>query len=412
MLIQCPSCQARAKLSDDHEGAKVRCAECGRVFLARPLGAKGTVASGSSTGVMIGIGAGVVVLLFVLFLMSRSKDEPAAAQAAAPAPVAPPPEKVTLETGWKNEHVQAMVKLHTAAFAGDRETVKTLLHGARIWAREHTSAEGVLDPTVPPFDGLPPHERVAALERWAEELCAGSAKELVADWQPFDGELVEEDDLGAFVRINAKPRAGGVESRWIEWHLAVDGNRLKAWKWERWLSPDEVKAQKKKKGYEVKTLSDGSVVHEREPAPLGHLEDTPEALRQEIDALLVTMLDLELTKEGSRARRRLVEIGRPAIPALLTKLYEIPVDTQENRIRCNMVDQALSDITGQNFGYAPGEAGTASGTTEERRTSSIKQWFAWWFKNEKRFTEKATEDGLEGLIELDAKQKAWLERNK
>ena len=411
MLIQCPSCQARAKLSDDHEGAKVRCAECGRVYLARPQGAKGSTSSGGNTGVVIGVGVGVVLLLFVIFLMSRTEEEPVAAQAAAPAPVvAPPP--TTLETGWKNEQVQAMVKLHTAAFAGDRDTVKTFLHGARIWAREHTSAEGVLDPTIPPFDTLPPHEKVDAQNRWAEEICAGPSKELIADWMPYDGELVEQGDTDAFVRIAVKPRAGGVESRWIEWQLSKDGNRFKAWKWERWLSPDEIKAAKKKKGYEVKTLSDGSVVHEREPAPLAHLEDTPDELRKEIDGLLVTMLDLELSKEGGRARARLVEIGKPAIPPLLTKFYEIPADDEPNRIRCNMIDQALSDITGQQFGYAPGEAGTAAGTTEERRQSSIKQWFAWWYKNEKRFTTKKVEDGLEGLIELDEKEKAWLERNK
>jgi predicted Zn finger-like uncharacterized protein len=410
MLIQCPSCQARAKLSDDHEGAKVRCAECGRVYVARPQGAKGAASSGNNSGLLIGIGAGVVVVVFALFLMSRSDDEPVVAKAPAAAP--PPAAPVETDQGWKSELVQAMVKLHTAAFAGDRDTVKTLLHGGRIWAREHTSAEGVLDPAVPPFDALPPHAKVDAQNLWAEELCAGASKELVADWVPFDGQLIEQGDLEAHVRINAKPRAGGVESRWIDWHLTKDGNRYKAWKWERWLSPDEVKAAKRKKGYEVKTLSDGSVVHEREPAPLGHLEDTPAELQSEIDGLLVTMLDLELTKEGGRARRRLVEIGRPAIPPLLTKFYEIPADDEPNRIRCNMIDQALSDITGQHFGYAPGEAGTAAGTTEERRQSSIKQWFAWWYKNEKRFTTKKVEDGLEGLIELDEKEKAWLERNK
>lgn len=409
MLIQCPSCQARAKLSDDHEGAKVRCAECGRVYVARPQGAKGSVSSGGGTGVVLGIGVAAVLLLLVFFVMNRSKDEPVVAQAPK---ALPPPAPVETDQGWKNELVQAMVKLHTAAFAGDRDTVKTFLHGARIWAREHTNAEGVLDPAVPPFEALPPHEKVDAQNRWAEELCAGPSKELVADWVPFDGELVEQGDLDAFVRIAVKPRAGGVESRWVEWNLTKEGNRYKAWKWQRWLSPDEVRAAKKKKGYEVKTLSDGSVVHEREPAPLGHLEDTPAELRQEIDGLLATMLDLDLTKEGGRARARLVEIGRPAIPPLLTKFYEIPADDEPNRIRCNMIDQALSDITGQQFGYAPGEAGTAAGTTEERRASSIKQWFAWWYKNEKRFTTKKVEDGLEGLIELDEKEKAWLERNK
>lgn len=410
MLIQCPSCQARSKLSDDHEGAKVRCAECGRVYVARPQGARGTVSGGKSTGVVIAIGAGAALLVLALFLMNQGDDAPVVAKTPAAAP--PPPPPIELENGWKNELVQTMVKLHTAAFAGDRETVKSLLHGPRVWAREHTDAQGVLDPAAPPFDALPPHEKVAAMERWAEELCAGSAKELVADWVPFDGELVEQEDADAFVRIHARPRAGGVEGRWIEWNLAKDGTRFKAWRWTRWTSPDEVKAEKKKKGYDVVTLSDGSVVHERKPEALAHLEDTPEALRQEIDAQLLTMLDLEQNKASIKARTRLVEIGRPAIPRLLTKFFEIPADTRENRIRCNMIDQALSDITGQSFGYAPGEAGSAAGTTEERRESSIKQWFAWWYKNEKRFTTKKVEDGLEGLIELDEKEKAWLERNK
>ena len=56
--------------------------------------------------------------------------------------------------------------------------------------------------------------------------------------------------------------------------------------------------------------------------------------------------------------------------------------------------------------------GSGVGTTEERRQSAIKQWFAWWWRKQDKFTEKETTDGLEGLIELTEKEKRWLERNK
>jgi len=408
MLIQCPSCHARAKLSDDHEGAKVRCAECGRVYLARPSGAKGK-SSTPNTGLLIGAFVGVLALIIVVFIARSSDKEPVtkAAPAAAAAPEVAP-----LDYGWSSEIVRAAVAVHEAAFARDRVRMKGLLLPARVWAREHTDENGVFDPAVPAFLALAPHEKVDAEEQMFLRLSEGEDKELVADWLPYDGSVVDVSDDEALVRLQVKPRAGGVESRWVEWRLAKDEGRFKAWSWERWLSPDEIKIEKRKKGYDVVTLSDGSVVHERKPEPLEHLEDTPPEVRTQIDTLMATMLDLELTKESSRAQRALVDIGRPAIPILLTKFYEIPADTEDNRIRCNMIDQALQRITGQQFGYAPGEAGSAAGTTEERRDSSIKQWFAWWYKNQKKFTAKDTSDGLEGLIELSEQEKNWLERNK
>lgn len=408
MQIQCPSCHARAKLSDDHEGAKVRCAECGRVYVARPLGAKGR-SQGPNPGLLIGAFVGVLALVVVVFVVrSGGGEEPVAKVAAAEE--APSP-ATQLDYGWNSELVRTVVAIHDAAFAGDRVRIQPLLHSARIWAREHERAEGGPDPSVPAFAALPPHERLSAQERWAEELCAGASKELVADWQPYDGSALEVTDDEALVRVAVRPRAGGIENRWVEWRLARQDGRFRAWSWARWLSPDEEKAAKRKKGYEVVTLSDGSVVHERPPEPLGHLADTPPELQKKIDDLIATMLDLELTKESARAQRALVELGKPAIPVLLTKFFEIPADTEPNRIRCNMIDQTLERITGQQFGYAPGEAGSAAGTTEERRQSSIKQWFAWWYKNQNRFEGKKTSDALEGLIQLSEQEKRWLERN-
>ena len=65
MQIQCPSCHARARLSEDHEGTKVRCAECGRVFVARALGGR----RGPNTGLLIGGFAGALGLVVVVFVV-------------------------------------------------------------------------------------------------------------------------------------------------------------------------------------------------------------------------------------------------------------------------------------------------------------------------------------------------------
>jgi predicted Zn finger-like uncharacterized protein len=414
MLIKCPSCHARAKISESHEGAKVRCAECGRVFVARPAGAKGTMTSGSNNGLLLGALVGVVVLIVVVAIV-RSSDEPpvTAKEPEAPVEVAPP---APLDYGWNAPLVQEVVGWHHAAAQGRREVLTAALHPDLLWESEHRLEDGMVDPAAPTFASLPAHERIQNVERWVDGLIApqDEGSDLVANWTPYDGEIALQTDSEALVRLAVRPRSGGVENRWIEWKLASHDGHMKAYAWSRWLSADEKKAASRQKGYEVVTLSDGSRVHEREPEPLEHLDDTPEALRKEIDTLIATMLDLELTKEAARAQRRLVEIGKPAIPALLTRMYETPADTEPDRIRLNLLDQSLQRITGQSFGYAPGESGSVAGTTEERRNSSIRQWFAWWYKNQKRFEglKEKDSDGLEELIELTPQEKAWLERHK
>ncbi len=124
------------------------------------------------------------------------------------------------------------------------------------------------------------------------------------------------------------------------------------------------------------------------------------------------MIDLDLTKEASRAQTEMERIGRPAIPILLTGMYEIPLDTEDHSIQVNIIVQTLRSITGQYFGYKPQElVGSGLGTSKERRDSSIKQWFAWWYRKKDKFTEKEVVDGLEGKIELTEREKRFLDRD-
>ena len=419
MLIECPACHARAKLPDSKEGAKVRCGECGRVYLALPAGSgRGSrSSSGQNTGLIVGIGAAVVGLIVILLIKNVTgggSTEPVAKETE------PDIEEPMADlTGYNSVLCQAAVSVHKAAYDEATDRLLLLLDAPRIWAREQAAAtaDGQAPPAHDEFALLAGPEREEHLFRYAEDLIKGESKALVADWEPFDGEVIEEDDTSATVHLQVYARAeGDVTKRWVEWKVVKTKGRWKVWSWERWISPAEQKdllrAKRRNKGYEKVTLSDGSKVLERVPEPLPHLDDTPPELRAEIDQLYATMIDLELTKESTRARARLQEIGRPAIPILLTGLYEIPLDTEPQSIQVNMIAVALRKITGQYFGYKPQElVGSGTGTSAERRESAIRQWFAWWHRNEKKFIEKEVVDGLEGKFKLTEREKALIERD-
>lgn len=415
MLIKCPRCQARATLPDSKQGAKVKCGECGRIFVALPPGTKGSF-SGSNTGLWIGVAVALAAALG--FLILNSQDDPPA-QAKTTAPVrAGSDQPYVDELSWNGPIVKAARAMHDAVQRKDLERVKKMLAAERIWARENAAEDGTL-PDPAGYFALGRLDQIALVDRVALDLVEGEGHELVGAWDPYDGVVVEALDETAVARLSVTPfgDSGSAEKRTVQWKLARTGaGSWKAWSWERWVSPEEaarIARANRAKNVEKVTLSDGSVVYERKPEPLAHLSTTPPELAAEIDRLYARMIDLDLTTEARDARTALEGIGRPAIPILLTGLYETPLDSEENAIKANIIDQTLRTITGQDFGYKPQVMqGSGAGTTEERRQSAIKQWFAWWYLNEKRFTGKAEEtDGLEGLIDLTQKEKDWLERN-
>lgn len=420
MLIECPACNARAKLPDSKEGAKVRCGPCGRVYLARPVGSarRGGRSSGPNTGLIVAIGAGVVGVALVLII--RNLTAGTSVTQAVEQSETPEVEEAPKDlTGYNSPLCQAAASVHRAAYGQATDRLMLLLDAPRIWAREQaaTTPEGQTPPSHDEFALLSAEDMEAHLYRYVEEFISGEAKALVADWEPNDGLVLEETDHTATVRLAVFARAeGDVTKRWVEWKLVKVKGRWRAWAWERWLSPEEQKEQlrssRRNRGYEKITLSDGSKVLEREPEPLAHLDDTPAELREEIDRLFATMIDLDLTREASAASRRIQEIGRPAIPILLTGLFETPLDTEERSIQANIMVVALRRITGQSFGYKPQELiGSGTGTSSERRESAIRQWFAWWYRNHKKFTEKEVVDGLEGKIKLTDRERALLDRD-
>lgn len=418
MLIQCPACHARAQLPEDKEGAKVRCGECGRVYVAVPGGSRGRRgASRSNAGLLLGVGTALVGGLGLLALrMGNHGPEEAVVEEVAEAPV-----HRTESTGWKAPVVQAAANIHRAAFNARPDGLTFLLDAARIWVAEQKVPEGALVPTLADYALLPAPEREAFVRAVADRLIQGADKELVADWEPVDGEVINKTDSEATVRVAVASRAKPEDKRKVEWKLALVDGRWKAWAWKRWLTPEEELAANKppppsSRGMKQVVLSDGSRVLEREPEPLGHLDTTSPELRARIDQLYANLIDLNLTSEALQAARELEKIGKPAVPILLTGLYEIPLDTMEQGIQVNLIDQVLRGISGRSFGYTPQEiVASGSNANNEHRRSAIKQWFAWWYANQNTFEQerekqRAAADGPAGKAQLTEREKRLLEQ--
>jgi hypothetical protein len=395
MLIQCPFC---------------RCGECEKVYTARPPGKRGK--SSSTTGLSIGIFVGAGLLLAAIFLI-LNRQKPAAiapvveAEEPAPAPVVD-------STGWDSEPVKAVRELYAAAEDGDTGRLRNVLHLELI--------HGTGDEAGTAFAALSLAQVQDLFDATVAALTEGADENLVALWKPFDGQVLAEDDETASVRVKVQGRSAesSLETRQMDFQLARDASSGGRWKiraWERWLSPAELAAMRSAKAKQVKkvTLSDGSVVFESEPRALAHLDDTPAELRETIDELYARLIDFELRPtENAAAKRELEAIGRPAIPILLTGLFEIPLETDEQAMKVNLINQCLEEITGYYTGWKPMVAeGSGVGTTDERRESAIKQWFAWWFRRGHRFEEKKEQkDLLDELITPTERDLRQMERDK
>lgn len=403
MIIQCPKCHTQARLPEAQEGSKVRCSECSRIYVAAPIGQAGRAArkqANSSLPIYLGVG-GVGLVLVLMFTVMGGDDPP---------PIAPQePEKEVAakepvdNEGWNSEPVRLVRDLHRASYAKDIVKITGMLDKQKVWetlqaeAREVEPAEGEEAPAVDErtWSELDVSEQGRFIDQVATDLMEGEWVDLVANWKPYDGRVLEETDRMVKVHVTVSPHEGGVENRTVEWLLARSGNAWKAYSWKRFYTQAELAAlaRKRNKKSSKKTLSDGSVVYEAEPGPIEHFEDTPLELREEIDRLYATMTNLDLTRESSKARQALVDIGRPALPVLLTGLYLTPLDTDENAMKLNLIDQALRDITGHLTTFSPMQPIDAA--AEERRQSGIKQWFGWYHRKANRFTENEEEDLLD-----------------
>jgi predicted Zn finger-like uncharacterized protein len=407
MIIQCPSCGARAKIPESKEGAKVRCAECERVYVARDAasrGGRGGRSRQSSSTLPIAIGGGAVALLLILLLV-QGGDEPVEAPEEAPV-VEAQEVAVTDDIGWDSPIVKRLRKLHDLAYDADEFALKNALDWDRVHARLQREDEDA-PLNLAAYEGLTTDEKDLFRTEVLRSLTEQGAENLIGSWKPFDGSVEGVTDDTAVARLALEPRSPelGEGTRNVEWLLVRRGGKWLAWSWERWYSERELKTERiaRSKSYEKKTLSDGSKVIEGEPGPLPYWDQTSPELRTQIDGLIVKLMDLELpAKELSEVKAELLLNGKHAIPPLLTRFYELNeagFADMDDAIRAQLVHAMLGEITGYVTTFSAHEA---LGASKERRDSGVRQWFGWYNRKFKRFETRTPEAEDEGVDPLEA----------
>jgi hypothetical protein len=408
MLIECTFCHAQAKIPESKEGAKVKCGQCGKIYVARDPNQKGRKKTNPAPYV---IGGATLVGIVAVFLIVNSRDDKPVTKATAAPTVE---EKPVDRTGWDSEFVRYVRDVYEAAFAGNAEKLKGQIHLPKIAARLRETPEQA---SLPEFAAMTPLEQDDLAKSVLEQFLQGEGDAGIAKWKPFDGQVEVEGDEEVTLRVDVRGRSGDAmaENRTMEWKLAKDARdgKWKVWSWERWLSPDEKRAQgsARTKGITRVTFADGGLLYQAEPKPIPHYDDTPPEQRKRIDELVTKLIDFKLKpRENDAAGRELVAIGKPSIPALLTKMYEIKIVDDETRGKAGKVFFTFRDVTG----YDPGFSVTGSDSdSDAKREAAIKACFAWFQRKGDRFEEKKVgADLLEGMIQPTERDKREMEKDR
>jgi len=409
MLIECPFCHAQANLPASKEGAKVRCPECEKVYMAREHGKPRASKGPNPLHIVLGaVGAGVALLL--VFVLSRGGDEPATVAKAAPkeAPAPAPREDLT---GWDSAPVKAVRALYDQATPGNEASLTARLAPERYaqWrVEQHAAAleagETPAGPAPRPWAELDTLERSELLSAAARGLLEGAGDDVAALWLPYDGKVVEEGDEEAVVHVTVAGRAEELKAKSVtmEWKLVrTPAGDWKVWSWGRYVSPEELAAKRSSRTREITRveLEDGTRLYQADPRALPHLEDTPPELAKRIDEAVARMLDFKLKpRENNLAADELVAIGKPALPILLTALYENKIVDDDSLAKAVKIHHTMREITGYDPGFPVNVLGPDS---EMKRDVAVRAWFAWWLrKGEERFEERAEgEDLLDTMIQ-------------
>ena len=362
-------------------------------------------------------GLGLVVLFGGKLLASLPGDEP------APAPAAKP-----VDIGWAHPRVQAAVEWAEAIHSGNdlvlrRRSDATALH-------DFLGVESAID-----LRNANTMERDDFEMEITTELQQGTAARLFREFAPRDGRLggqsMHDSETGT-VTMRLAPREGSIYLRSLEKKgrkynrrydaeveiaFAASDGGIRVTSWEVLSAPPRPAEERvphatiaKPVTREAEFGGETIVVAESEPVPLDHLEDTPPALRTEIDTLITTLMDPDApAASANRTIARLKEIGRPAIPRLLDQMHDRSLESLQDRIAMRGIIRALSAMTGQRFGFSvvdKPEAG--SGGTDAERESALKQWYAWWYDSFDRDYTTAIDTTEDESLFLTREEKAAL----
>lgn len=423
--IPCPQCGTKYRVPQEAMQSQITCRNCKRSFF--PGASTRRAPKNNQSSLYIALAAvGLVAVLIGVIISNMGPNTVQMSQ------VAPPVKSVNI--GWSNARVQTVVEWAKAVHA---ETDFVLSRSTEIGAMQsflgvnpeqpHASAgsqeQQAIEKAV--LAALKTDDRAMVFRQFepqeanldSESMATGDQGTVLMQLPPREGTVYHEMAQEAA----AKSKLGYWKGAEIKVRVAfvMHGTEVKVTSWDVLNPPRTPTRRSNHKAHdqiaapELKSREFGGqkiTVAESELIPLDHLADTPAELRREIDGLIDGLMDLDNIRYN-RTYTRLKEIGRPAIPRLLNKMYLVKPTTEEDRLGLFRVISAMSTLSGVRFGYSPADRKDfLVGGTDEERVSALKQWYAWWYENHDRdFTSAIDKEDDESLL-LTEEEKAALKK--
>ncbi len=382
--VGCPSCGTEYRVPNDLLSEQMSCQSCGRAFVPSAVSTRSARKQNNAQPFILG-GALLAFMIIGLMLISGGGNKDVVQQQ--------PERPRNVETGMKNSRVRDVAEWAEALASGNRFKLSSTTDvGAFVSFFEI----GLVDGTASDRERL-------VLDRLLEDPKTAVLRDSYVGFGKIDRDAAEADQGTVRLDLSIKEEA---QKRWsqptatYDVTFSVQGGRAKVTGFTAIYEPPPRAEPKARGPRPVKhdVIGDAAsverdyggvktTVREAELKPLPHMEGTSPDVQAKIDAHIATLVDMEGSGGAANtASRRLKEIGKPAVPRLLNKLYELVVGNeaslrdQHTVLQIRRVTMGLEDVTGQRFGFDASvlESQTSS---QEYRLSSLRQWYGYWADN-------------------------------
>lgn len=125
-----------------------------------------------------------------------------------------------------------------------------------------------------------------------------------------------------------------------------------------------------------------------EIATVEYPPDTDDRTKAELKYLLKALVNEDRNKAW-KARGKIEEIGKPAIPGLLNQMVGLDMTQRDDVAKANKYVTILRKITGRTFGFDPSfMTDSQLGSQAADLEHSLRRWFGWWDRNKDTWTER------------------------
>lgn len=407
--IYCPQCAAHYRIPETSVDSKVQCTQCKRTFFAKTTAGKRTKAP-DNTKVYVGFGVGVLVFIIGLVVLSSDNNKPRPEPEPSVTRTGPSP--LELEQRQREEQIKRWINYVAASDLigiGRMSNMPALATALGVPGELEGAAfdnDFLKRATQDDCMRLLFEMDCTAVEAQIAEVGADSGSGILY-MVAKTGDTVYDKKAGAQITVEWRMVNGTlqVNSCVIKVPPVIRGRRS---------GGSRIKPSADVEAPEVKEITLGGEkvkVRESPPVPLGHLAGTTPAQQAEIDELvsqLVYSADPEspgyLFGRTTNALDKIVimqEDGKerkPAIPRLLNALNDFYPDVMANNDKIKQVTRALLQLTGMQFAY---DFRGDQPSKKPARESSIRQWFAWWW----RYANDTHTEAIDQVEDLDKPDK-------